>query len=199
MKTKQAFGACAWESSGYCRSAGLEFSDGMRHTESKPQPLHGCGSGWALGGRPGGRHQSQQSLEGCGYRRVARSWRGWRGRSTLRAVANPLSAATAGGLSASNSRGIISSPSRVLISSSRLYRAAARLSSRLAANRMPPADRLRSVEKPWRVNLARAFLMGKMGKNLTGQAGAIRCRPAGPAPCRLTAGLPPRPRAGSPG
>jgi hypothetical protein len=96
------------------RSVDHEFSVGMRQLPTKSQSLYvtRCGSGCGPGGRYRGRRQSQQSLAGGSYRRLTRSGWGWRGRRSLREVANPLSAptarilpaATAGVLSAATTR-----------------------------------------------------------------------------------------------
>ena len=55
---------------------GLSFLAGCATPSSSPLRLDGCGSGCGPRGRPGGRHQSHESLEGRGYRRLARSWPG---------------------------------------------------------------------------------------------------------------------------
>ena len=126
---------------------------GCATPQSKPQPLHGSGSGRRPGGRPGGRHQSPESLEGGGYRRFARSCRGWRGRS--KSTGDRKRRATI----SRNQQGYYQPASQQGNYQPALLWASARITSRPYKNRIPVADRLQGLAPV--SDLPGAFFMGK--------------------------------------
>ena len=138
---------------------GLSFLTGCATPSQNPSLYTGAGLGAALGAGLGAAINHGNPWRGAAIGGLLGCGRGWRSRSSLRAVANPLSAATAGVLSAAPAGSL---PAAAGDLSAALLWAAARLSGGPEANRIPVAERFKKLapgsESP------RGFAYGKMEK-----------------------------------